>query len=173
MVPQGIYHAAFYSETAYLFIYSLGMLILLEHTNHQNKKLMEMNPLKYALFVLMFAANGFIRSVGFLSAAHVCYPILLDLIKTALQRKSIIKHFFTILITSIIFLAPFSLKINKVYNQYCVSEVLKVNTPTCLNTQQRWFYSPNTCPMMAQLDYGRSELPSFCQKMIPNYYPWI
>jgi hypothetical protein len=58
------------------------MLIVLNHTLVKKKSFLDMGLIYYFVLIVIFAANGFIRSVGFFSAAHICYPLLLDLLRS-------------------------------------------------------------------------------------------
>ena len=105
---------------------------------------------QYILLSLLFAFDGFVRSTGFFSAAHTCYPLLLELVmdlfgsqKPIIEKmKNASQKLARIVVGSIIFLFPMFFLQNRVYNIYCKQP-------------------------------GVEEYPSFCEKLIPDYYAYI
>ena len=105
---------------------------------------------QYIILTLLFAFDGFVRSTGFFSAAHTCYPLLLELIidlfgskKPIIEKiKKASQKIARIIVGSIIFLFPMFFLQHRVYNIYCKQT-------------------------------GVIEYPSFCQKLIPDYYAYI
>lgn len=142
--PSTFYHSIFYTESLFLFIYLSSLLLILDMIMIEKKKIGELSWKRLIFISLYFSTAGFIRSVGFLNAAHLCYPILLEIIFHVKEKHSftlIASKFFKILLLSIIFLAPFSLIQYNVYNQHC-------RTPT-------------------------TNIPSFCNSTLPNSYSYI
>lgn len=196
----GFYHIMFYSESFFLFIYSVGIAILFEHTLLQKKKIIEMPLLKLSALVIFLASNGFVRSTGFFAAAHICYPILVDILRSfTTKHKSLapenrlgalkrVKSVIAIGLISIVFLFPFGWIIKTNYSEYC-----KGPNPSLVDPVSRTFEfahkckndfrtslkfqttGPDFCPLIRPhyRIYDEQGEPSFCREKIPNYYPWI
>jgi hypothetical protein len=94
------------------------LLWFFEEYLEKSVKVTDMHFLKFYPIVILFSLGGFVRSVGFMSAAHVCYPLLLDLL--ADWR---FKSLFRILVTSALFLTPFFMIQVFVYRSYCGADL--------------------------------------------------
>lgn len=119
--PSGFYHVIFYTESMYLFIYLSCLLYTYDTILGQKRKIGDLGFVRLTTLGLVFASAGFIRSVGFLSAAHICYPLLLELVEEIARKKilaSLVK-ILKILYLSLMFLAPFFIIQVYVYNTYC------------------------------------------------------
>ena len=194
----GFYHIVFYSESLFLFIYSVGIAVVFEHTLVQKKSLLDMPILKLVVVVIFLASNGFVRSTGFLAAAHLCYPILVDILRSFTTKHNLLlvtkrftvwkrtKSLAFIVLISVAFLFPFGWIIKTNFSEYCRGEQPNTKHPssfinwnTCKNdfmTSLKFLTTgPDFCP--PKLGYYRiyddHGQPSFCSLAIPNYYPWI
>jgi len=140
---SSIYHVIFYSESLFLFIYLVCIIKIYEWIVVERKQISEMPIWKLLSITLIFAFNGFVRSTGFLSAAHICYPLLLELIssytKETRDLKKATKSLFLILLISAIFISPMIHLQYRVYGIYCKGE----------------------------------DAPSFCSNLVPDYYAYI
>lgn len=147
--PSSLYHVMFYSETLFLFIYLVSVVYLFDWMITKKQKVSDLPILSFLVLSIFFGQGGWVRSTGFFSAAHVCYPILLEVIEDLFSdykfnlsnlNKAAIKVV-KIIVASVIFLFPmFYLQYN-VYSLYCISPA--------------------------------GDLPSFCNNKIPNYYDYI
>lgn len=141
--PSGFYHVIFYTESMYLFIYLTSLLFTYDLILRKKQKIGDLPFMKLTILGLFFASAGLIRSVGFLSAAHLCYPLLLEFF-SELKKIKIFSSFtklFKIIYLSILFLAPFVLLQYYVYSTYCKNN-----------------FNPRA---------------SFCDDKIPNFYGFI
>lgn len=142
--PSGFYHVIFYTESLYLFIYLSSLLYIYHLVLEKKAKIGDLPFWKLSLLAIFFASAGFIRSVGFLSAAHLCYPLLLEFFQDLKKLKIVqsIEKIFKIIFLSCIFLAPFISIQFYVYKTYCKNDLV-------------------------------TNKPSFCNDKIPNYYSYI
>jgi hypothetical protein len=127
----GFYHVVFYSESLFLFIYSVGIAILFEHTLVQKKSIIDMPIKKLTALSIFLASNGFVRSTGFFAAAHICYPLLADILRSFTSKHKllpkerqftnwkVIKSLLAIAVISALFLFPFGWIIKKNHSEYC------------------------------------------------------
>jgi hypothetical protein len=156
-----------------------------------------MGILKLGLIVGLLAANGFVRSTGFFAAAHVCYPILVDILRSFSSTHSLLapekklsnfkklKSIFAICAISVVFLFPFGWIIKQNYSEYCKGTLAIDSTQkkfftqnTCKNdfrTSLKFQTSIDFCPVLTPYlrIYDEQGEPSFCKEKIPNFYPWI
>lgn len=114
-------------------------------------KISKVPLVKFYSLCILFSLTGFVRSIGLLNAAHVCYPLLIESIQIIMKRTKrpftdFFKIWFRIASASLLFLTPITILILIAKENFCISE----NLP--------------------DLDVA---MPSFCKSPIPYYYGYI
>ena len=163
MNPLGFYHSIFYSESLFLFIYLACLLHLYERQIIKNEKISEMSFFRFLGLSIIFSTAGFVRSIGFMNAAHICYPLLLEIFEVWVQPQTLLlkkisktlKCLVRILTASLLFLAPFVIIQYSVYSNYCKGYQ---NPPSFCSNRVPDFYS------FVQLHYWKVEYFSFIKQ---------
>jgi len=75
----------------YLFIYTVGLLWLYELYIVQKLDVVDIPYGQFLALTSFFAYSGFVRSIGLMNAAHICYPLLIEALLSIFQQKKYIR----------------------------------------------------------------------------------
>ena|SRR3990167_796101 len=81
-----LYHVVFYSESLYLSLVLFG-LCLVEQVYRANATFSQVSWVRHVITITLMGFAGAVRSVGFLNAAYIGYPLLLELFYTIRNKK--------------------------------------------------------------------------------------
>lgn len=105
-----LFHVTFYSESLFLTITLIGLLVIYHHTLVKRQPLTEMSLSKFSVLAIGLGFSGFIRSVGILNAAYLGYPLIIELFWLMQSRNTTISKYIQIiyrgLFTLIVFIFP-------------------------------------------------------------------
>lgn len=104
-----LFHVVLYSETLYLFITLLCMVYLEQRCFSKKQSVADLPWIEFILLSFVWSLSGWVRSLGMLSAAYLCYPILLEVIWNWRYKGSTVKilsYIMKILTCGVLFIIP-------------------------------------------------------------------